>query len=495
MDLQDYIRVIRKQWPIIALATLLALLAAGALSYFTPRTYQAESEMFVSTTAGDSTADLASGTTFMSKQIKTYADIMTSPKVLNPVRKDLGIPADQPLASSISATVPPETVLIDVAVVDRDPEHAARVANSIAHEFTTTVDSLQSVEEGKASPVKVTVVRPATVPTTPVAPRPLRNMALGLLGGLLLGLGLALLRDRLDTRVKGESDVKAVTDDTIIGGIAYDDQASAKPLIVKTDPYSPRAEAFRSVRTNLQFVDAASHPRSMVLTSSLPGEGKTTTTANLALAMADAGSTVCLVEADLRRPKLLSYMGLESGVGLTTVLIGEADLDDVLQPYGERVTVLGCGQIPPNPSELLGSPAMKKVLDELTSRFDYVVVDAPPLLPVTDAAVLSRQVDGMVLVVGMGLIKREHLARSLESLDAVGARVLGLVLNRTPSKGVDSYYYGQGYAPEGTSSHKHSKDKLRRAAEPLDPAGATAGQPSTAITEGSSESIMAADAR
>jgi capsular exopolysaccharide synthesis family protein len=199
-------------------------------------------------------------------------------------------------------------------------------------------------------------------------------------------------------------------------------------------------------------VDAAHHPRSIVFTSSVPGEGKTTTTANLALTMAASGARICVLEADLRRPRLLEYMGMDGSVGLTNVLIGQAELGDVIQQFADSsVYVVGAGSVPPNPSELLGSTAMIETLHELESRFDVVIIDSPPLLPVTDAAVLSTIVGGTVLVVGVGRVDRDHLARSLQSLESVKGRVLGLVLNMIPVKGADAYYsYRDGYAPRSS---------------------------------------------
>jgi capsular exopolysaccharide synthesis family protein len=327
---------------------------------------------------------------------------------------------------------------------------AAAVADAVGIQFTQTVADLESVKSGQSSPVKVTVVSSPTVPIAPISPKPARNLALGVVLGLLLGLGLALLRDLLDTTIKSEKDCGSVTDATVIGGIAFDVDAPKRPLIVQSDPHNPRAEAFRALRTNLQFVDAANHPRSIVITSSVPGEGKTTTTANLAITMAASGARVCLVEGDLRRSRLMEYMGMDGSIGLTNVLIGQAHLSDVLQRFADtNVYVIGAGTVPPNPSELLGSTAMIETLRELESRFDVVIIDSPPLLPVTDAAVLSTIVGGTVMVVGAGLVDRDQLARSLQSLDAVKGRVLGLVVNLLPTKGADAYYYyREGYAPE-----------------------------------------------
>lgn len=444
MELQDYLRVIRKRWRVIVATTLLVVAAAVAVTLLSPKQYQSTAQMFVSTGSGKNTSELAAGSNFTQSQVRTYADLVTTPKVLEPVIKELGLVVDsKTLAKRISATVPVDTVLINVAVTDPDPAQSARIADATSRTLTRVVPDLETVAE--SSPVKLTVVT-TPAPGEQVRPRPTRNVGLGLVLGLLLGLGLALLRDRLDTSVKTEKDVAETTDATVIGGIHFDKDAAAHPLIIQADPHSPRAEAFRGLRTNLQFIDVSNPPRAFAVTSSLPGEGKSTTTANLALTMAAAHATVCVIEGDLRRARLLQYMGMESGVGLTNVLIGEADLDDVLQPFADTdVTLLGAGPVPPNPSELLGSEKMRSVLDQLKERFDYVIIDTPPLLPVTDAAVVSKLVDGAVVIVGAGVIHREHLARALEILDTVGARTLGLVMNRLPLKKDGRGYYGYGY--------------------------------------------------
>ena len=461
MELKDYIRIIRKRWRVIVAAMLVVLAGAALATALSPKVYEAQTQLFVSTSGGSDSGALLQGSNFTQQRVKSYADVITTPKVLDPVIETLKLDTTAAkLGTQITATVPLDTVLIEVAVTNPDPRVAAQVADAVGKQFTNTVADLESVAEGKSSPVKVTVVSAPTVPTTPISPKPTRNLALGLVLGLLLGLGLALLRDLLDTTIKGEKDCAEVTDATVIGSIAFDPDAPKHPLIVQADPHSPRAEAFRTLRTNLQFVDAANHPRSIVFTSSLPGEGKTTTTANLAITMAAGGARVCVVEGDLRRPRLLEYMGMDGSLGLTNVLIGRADLSDVLQQFTDTsVYVLGAGSIPPNPSELLGSAAMEKTLRELESRFDIVVIDTPPLLPVTDAAVLSAIAGGTVVVVGSGRVDRDHLTRSLQSLDVVKGRVLGLVLNRTPTKGADAYYYYSGYAPE--SPRKRAKERER----------------------------------
>ncbi|MEP7192691.1 MAG: polysaccharide biosynthesis tyrosine autokinase [Actinomycetota bacterium] len=453
MELKDYIRVIRKRWQIIVAVMLVVLAGAALATALSPKIYEADTRLFVSTAGSSDSSALLSGSNFTQQRVKSYADVITTPNVLDPVIESLKLDTTAAkLGKQITATVPLDTVLIEVAVTDLDPRTAAQVADAVGKQFTKTVADLETVAKGQSSPVKVTVVSTPTVPTAPISPKPTRNLALGVVLGLLLGLGLALLRDLLDTTIKNEKDCQEVSDTTVIGGIAFDPDASKHPLIVQADPHGPRAEAFRTLRTNLQFVDAANHPRSIVFTSSVPSEGKTTTTANLALTMAAGGARICVIEGDLRRPRLLEYMGMDGALGLTNVLIGQVELAAVVQQFAETsVYVIGAGSVPPNPSELLGSSAMVATLRELESRFDVVIIDTPPLLPVTDAAVLSTIAGGTVVVVGAGKVDRDHLARSLQSLDAVNGRVLGLVLNMIPAKSSDGYYSYGGYAPEARS--------------------------------------------
>jgi len=457
VELQDYLKVVRKRWRVIVAVVLVFVGLAAAGSLASEKVYESRTQFFVSTTGAGDNGALLQGSTFTQQRVKSYAQLLTTPRVLGPVAASVGVTGD--VAGQVRATTPPDTVLIDVAVRDTDPARAQAMGEAIATEFPAAVTELESPAGAEASPVKVTVVRPPTTPDSPVSPRPLRNILLGGVLGLLLGLAAALVRETLDKTVKTQDDVKAVTDTPILGSIAYDPDAAKRPLIVEVDPRSPRAEAFRVLRTNLQFVDAAAHPRTIVVTSSLAGEGKSTMAANLALTMAQAGSRVCLIEADLRRrSKVLEYMGLEGGVGLTDALIGRTDVIDVIQPYGgTNLWVLGAGPIPPNPSELLGSTAMRSLLGHLSSRFDYVVIDAPPALPVTDAVVISKLVDGAIVVAGSGIVERDQLALTLESLESVNGHVLGIVLNRVPVK--HSQQYG-GYAyvmPEEDSTRRERK--------------------------------------
>ena len=257
-----------------------------------------------------------------------------------------------------------------------------------------------------------------------------------------------MARELLDTTVKGADDIAAITAAPVLGNIFRDTDAGRAPSEVLTTA-TPWAEAFRVLRTNMQYVDVDHDQKVLVLTSSLPGEGKTTTAVNLAVTMSQAGHSVALIECDLRRPLIAERLELDPAIGTTSVLIGKVPAKDAMQRYSDTsVDVMVCGHLPPNPSELLQSHAMEALLLELRETYDIVILDAPPLLPVTDAALLATRADGAVIVVSHGRTTRDQLATSIERLDSVGATTLGLVVNLTPAKqSASGYGYGYGYAP------------------------------------------------
>ncbi len=405
--------------------------------------------------------DLAQGNSFVQQQVKSYAEAVSTPAVLNTVIDQLNLketPAE--LSASVTANAPLDTVNIEIDVTDPSPQRAAAIANAVTASFRQVIADINQPSNGDPSPVSASVLRPATVPTEPVSPNTKLNLALGALIGLALGLGISVLIEVLDTRIRSERNVREVTDAPIIGGIAFDRNAPKRPLIVQAEPNSPRAEAFRSLRTNLQFLDVEGGPRTFVIASSVESEGKSTTAANLAIAMSDSGARVVIVDADLRRPRIATYMGIEGAIGLSDVLIGRAQLVDALQPWGTgSFAVLPAGSVPPNPSELLGSQAMINLLRVLEKEFDAVIIDTPPLLPVTDGAILSKHTRGALVVVAAGRTRRGELAAAISALDNAGARVAGIILTMMPTKGPDAYGYGRyGYGGYGYGRNGYGSD-------------------------------------
>jgi capsular exopolysaccharide synthesis family protein len=449
LDLSDYLRVLRRHWITVVALALTGLLVGGVYSLLNKPVYTAETQLFVAIQGSGSVTELQQGNTFSQARVQSYVRTVATPAVLQPAIDSLALPlTSEQLSKKVKATADLNTVLVNISVSDNSPVQAAAIAQAVATSLVQTVDMLEKPKAGGTSPVRLSIVTPAVAPLEPSAPNLKLNLLLGLFSGVVLGAGTAIARGALDNRIRGEADLRRATALPLLGGIAFDSDATKKPLLTQTASQSPRAESFRQLRTNLQFANVAGKAKSVLVTSSLPGEGKSTTATNMAIALAQAGNTVCLVDADLRRPMVDEYLKLERSAGLTTALVGSAELEDLLQPWGDdSLFVLTSGQIPPNPSELLGSTEMRDLLRCLEDTFDIVVLDAPPLLPVTDAAVLSQHVGGVVVVVGSQKTKQNEVVKALSSLDLVQANVMGIVLNRLPAKGQDAYTYSyQAYA-------------------------------------------------
>ncbi len=446
VELRDYVRALRRSWPLLLVCVMLGVLVAAAVTWREAKVYAATETLVVSSNGGDSAASAYQGGLLSQQRVKSYVDLVASDRIAAGVIAKLGLDlSPQVLQAHIKATAVPDTVLLQTVVTDGDARRAQMIATAVGEVFSAAVAEIETAAPGSPPSVRVSVWENAKLPTAPVAPRPARAMSLGAVLGLLVSVGAAVARQRLDTSVRTESDVAAATGLATLGAVALDPAGARYPLIGALDAQSARSEGFRQLRTNLRFVDVDTPPRVILVASSMSGEGKTATTCNLAITLAQAGARVALVEADLRRPSFGEYLGIETAAGLTSVLIGAADLDDVLVPWGDdggRLEVLPSGPLPPNPSELLGSRNMGDVLGELSRRFDIVLIDAPPVLPVTDAAVLAAQVDGTLLVVRSGKTRREQLTRASDVLRTVDARILGAVLNMIPARELDAMTYG-----------------------------------------------------
>ncbi|MFF4961607.1 polysaccharide biosynthesis tyrosine autokinase [Streptomyces sp. NPDC001222] len=470
MDLHGFLKALARRWPTVLVSLVLAIGAAFAATALSTPVYEARTQLFVATRTGDDTAQLNQGQSFSQARVQSYAAIVTTRQVTGFVVKKLRLrTTPEELASRITAEAPINTVLIDITVRDTVPRRAARIANAVADRFGDVVERLETPRRAAgsehsggsssrsgtpASPVSLGVTQEAVAPTAPVSPRPVLNLAAGALAGLLLGAALVAVRENLDTTLKTSAALGEFTALPGLGSIPYDKSVPKQPL-VSADVHSKRAEAFRKLRTNLQFAQVDDRPRIIVVTSSVPGEGKTNTAANLALSLAEAGVSTCLVDADLRRPCVAGAFGLVQDAGLTTVLIGQARIEDVLQEGGGRLAVLTSGAAPPNPTELLASARMKEVLRELADSYEVVIVDSAPLLPVADTVGLASLAQGALLVVRAVRTRREQVRLAAESLERVGVRVLGTVFNMDPAPKGDQYgaygRYGELPAPRAST--------------------------------------------
>jgi capsular exopolysaccharide synthesis family protein len=328
------------------------------------------------------------------------------------------------------------------------------------------VDELEKPDVG-SSPVRIWVVEPALVSVSPSSPNVPINLAAGLVLSLLAGIGGAALRSILDTRLRSQEDMERVSGKPMLGMIAFDPEARKRPLLVHMDSRNPRSEAFRRIRTGLMFANVEGSAQTVIVSSAGPSEGKSVTTSNLAIALAESGFRVLLIDCDLHRPRVATYMGIEGGAGLTDVLIGRASLEDVIQRWGrDQLFVLPAGRQPPNPSRLLGSATMQELHRVLDRHYDYILIDSPPLLLTTDAAVLSRTLAADVVLVGAyGKTKKQDLAAAVRSLDSIDSQVLGVVMTMTPAKTMESYGsgdYGYGYGEEDRFNKRKAKKRTKR---------------------------------
>ncbi|MDX3451817.1 polysaccharide biosynthesis tyrosine autokinase [Streptomyces sp. ME02-8801-2C] len=431
MDLREYINVLRRRWRFVVACALLGLAAAVVVTTLTPRTYTAKAQLFIATIDKDSTNAYAGGL-FTQQRVKSYTQIANSPPVLTKVisRLDLDTTPEH-LAKKISARAPLDTTLIDIRVQDRSATRAQAIADETAAEFTKYIDTIEKSSPDAPPLVKASVVGDPEAPSAPTSPRPPLNLAIGLLAGVVVGVAGAVLRHSLDTTLRSAGDVRRCLGLTTVGALPKPHRGHARAgHPVGT---TRRDEALSQLRTRLLFSTDGRMPSSVLVTSTVSGEGRTETALDLASNVARAGRRVVLIEADLRRPRLAETLGLHDRAGLTDVVTGGVALDDALQWCGDGpIRVLTSGAPPPDPSALLSSPHMTQLLRTLKADADLVVVDSPPLLAFADGAILASEAEGVLLVTRIGKTRYDLVRRALDNLTAVRAQVLGAVLTGTP---------------------------------------------------------------
>ena len=348
----------------------------------------------------------------------------------------------------------------------------AQMATILAGYRNSYATLLQSYEKMRLTATQSTndviVYRRAHVPGSPIRPRVLMNTVVGGVLGAMLAIGGAFLAEFLDDTIRTPDDVSQALSLGTLGAISRSEEEEEEEegdLVTIAEPLSHISEAFRVLRTNIRFAGVDKPLRTILITSAGPGDGKTSVLANLGVVMAQAGLKVAMVDGDLRRPQLHKRFGLHPQEGLTVSLL-KGITDGMLQTTQvDGLLVLPAGELPPNPAEMLGSQRMRDLLDELVHEVDVVLVDTPPVLPVTDAAVLAQNMDGVIVVIAAGETKREMARRAVENLRQVGVNPIGVVLNRVHDrKSGDYYYYHHDYYGDGEKSKKR---KRRRQKGPL----------------------------
>ena len=269
MELGEYLDILRRRWLGVLIIALTALAVVSAVTLAMPKKYTATTRLFIAV-AGDVT-NLAQLSNLAEKQMSSYAEVATSPRVLAPVIEQLRLQTTpKELAKSVEATVPADTVILEIAATDPSPTRAAEIANAVGTELAKATGDLSPERQNGTKAVQATTIAAAQVPDTASSPKMLQNLALGLIVGVLVGLGVAVLRHVLDTKVRSENDVRAMTASPILGVVAYDQEVPSHPVILRDQPLAAPSEAVRRLRTNLQFIDVANRPKSIVVSSSIP---------------------------------------------------------------------------------------------------------------------------------------------------------------------------------------------------------------------------------
>ncbi|MBI5566723.1 MAG: polysaccharide biosynthesis tyrosine autokinase [Chloroflexi bacterium] len=520
MELRQYFNVLRKWWWLIAAAMVIAGVAAFLGSLTTPRQYQARTTLMVGNALAQSNPNATDFYTVQSLA-QSYGDLVRREPVLRGTLDELGLNWDWgTLQNMVSSRVVPGTQLIEIAVLDIDPQRAKVLTDEIVRQLIlqspagadiqddaerqfiqaqlvdlkenikrsqeeirqlddviakatsarqiqdarTRQDSLraqvsswQSTYAGLSASLQqgstnfLSVVERAQASSTPIGAGATTSVIIAAAIGLMLSGGAAFLLEYLDDTVKTPDDVRQLTELATLGGVPrIEGENYDTKVITLHQPRSPVAEAYRMVRTNLQFSVVDKPLQTLLVTSPNPEEGKSVSTANLAVVLAQAGKRVVLVDADLRRPVQHHIFELSNQTGLTTILLDASiNLADVMQDTAvENLKVITSGPIPPNPSELLGSKRMGYLIDALKQQAELVIFDSPPVMAVSDASVLASRLDGALLVVDAGHTRRAKLRRSKENLDAVGASILGVVINRIHQLEQEYiYYYSQDTEP------------------------------------------------
>lgn len=457
METIQYLRALGRSWFIV----IITLIAGGAGGYFvydreTPL-YQSSVRMIVAGTGNGDVRDEVTARVLATQRAAALSQVAATAPAVKAAATKAGYPAASP---SVTSTADEKGPFINVKVVDTDPARAKAIADSFAATLPTTLVKLEGRTD---TTVSVTNLAPASTPVDPVSPKLVNDLALGLAAGLVLGIAIALLREVADRTIRDTDEVERITDLTVLGTVPRDSLKS--PLPANSKPRSARAEAYRQIRTTL--LNSAEELRTIAVTSAAMGEGKTSVATNLAAVFSRAGHRVALVDADLRRPRVAPAFGVRSKPGLSDVLAQRLPLAEALVMRDDgRLAVLTAGPIPANPSEALGGAMMARVIAELAADYEYVFVDTPPVLPVTDALVVAPLVDGVVLVTRLGRTTRERVKRAQAAIRRVNANLIGVVPNYA-GKGADrDYRYGYKY----TGSHKKGDAPTDIDADLLQPA-------------------------
>jgi succinoglycan biosynthesis transport protein ExoP len=426
---------------LLVIMTILGVAAGVAVIGFTPVAYVAGVEFYVSTPETQD-ANPQSTDQYARSRVSSYVELLKSEqlasRVVDTTRTDL-TPAQ--VAGEIKASAPANTVTLSATVTDTSADRSLLIAHGIADNFGTLVDELDNAD--RADPIVVirVISEPALGPR-PVVPEPALWIGGGTLLGLLLGLVIATALWLAGTSLRTSKAAGRLLSAPVLGKIAYSRQARRSPLTIGEEPSSVRIESYRQLRVNLQH--AAGTAKVILTTSAIAREGTTTTAVNMALAFLELGERVLLIDANLRRPATADLLELPREPGLSNVLAGQVALAQAVRRWGSsRLALLASGSIPPNPSKLLSSARLADLMVSLRRSYDKIIIDSPPVLPVTDALVVSSRADAVLLVIRHGRTRRTQTVAAADALRHVDAPLVGLVFSMRRTRPAERRRYGE----------------------------------------------------
>jgi capsular exopolysaccharide synthesis family protein len=452
VDLVQFLAMLRRRLALI-LICLIAGVAGGAFFAANAQpVYLAQSRAFLRIPGTQGLGQQIGAFQLIAQVINTYASIATSRANAERIITSLGLdesPAD--VAGHLNAVVEKQTTIIDIFASASTAAEAQQLSNAALRALTAEVDQLG---EGQIGAVTVRTLDTAPLPTAPSSPDKPLDITVGALLGLVVGLAASGILEALDRTVKTSTHGDVLFGAPMLGVVP---RRRGNMLVVRRGVDNSDVEPYKALRTAVRFANPDNPVRTILVTSVNSDDGKTTTAANLAVAIALSGVRVVVVDADLRRAQLAKAFGLDSQVGLTSLFLGEAPLNDALQEWDRDISVLASGPLPPNPSEIVGSQLFNQILTSLAGIADVVVIDAPPVLPVTDAVAIASQVDGVLIVARHGKTLRNGASETRRRLDGVGANVIGYVLNAVPARDAQSYYadYTHNTAPRSPAPTGH----------------------------------------
>lgn len=457
---------LKKRWYVVATATVIGGIIGLTLSLLATPVFQSTATLFISISQGSTGSDLNQGTTYAQNQMQSFARLATSSRVLEPVINELDLElTPKELARNLQVITPNNTVIISIQASASSPDRAAEIANAVAESLADTVQEVSPAGTDGAPSITAALVDTAVPPEFQISPSKSRDTLLAAAVGFLVGVAAALVYTLLDTRIPNAAALRAAVPLPVLGAISrVRNGKQGVGLVVAQDPLGHSSEEFRRVRSALTYAGVSDRLQRILITSTTESEGKSTFSANFALTLAELRSKVLLIDADFRKPRLTDIFGVEGAVGLTSVLLGDATFEQArIHRRGTSLDILTAGTVPPNPSEMLTSAAMRQLIETVAPEYDYVIIDSPPILSVADAGLTSPLVDGALLVVDASSTRRSQLSQAVTSFETAGGQIIGVVLNKARQRrNSDGYYTESGRSVQAAAAGSIVRPRRKR---------------------------------